>query len=309
MKSSTLKSSKPLHPAPQPKPGNKPGNSVDPLWLLKSALAVVAVGLCCAYLTVCGLFYVGQWQLVLHPSHTVAQTPASAGLAFQAVRFGDDSAGEPQISGWWIPGGAAAPGKATGPTALMLHGENGSRSDALPAALALHDAGLNVLLFDYRGYGDSGGKHPTEQRMRADADSALFYLTGTRRLAPAAIVVYGEHLGASLALSLCEQHPQLPALILASADGDTATRVSRDTRTLIFPVHLLFHQRFPLADALHRLKTPKLLISFTPGPSPEEAQRAADPKITAELPLNAGTAAIARTIRRFLGTYMGTWSR
>ena len=297
--SPSLKSSKPLHPPSQP----KPGNSVDPLWLLKSALAVVAVGLCCAYLTVCGLFYVGQWQLVLHPSHTVAQTPASAGLAFQAVRFGDNSAGEPQISGWWIPGGAAAsPGKATGPTALMLHGESGSRSDALPAALALHDAGLNVLLFDYRGYGDSGGGHPTERRMRADADSALYYLTGNRRLDPGDVVVYGEHLGASLAVSLCGQHPQLPALILASADGDTATRVSRDTRTLVFPVHLLFHQRFPLADALHRLGTPKLLISFTDGPPPEEARRAADPKITAEFPPSTSAADLGRTIRRFLDT-------
>lgn len=294
----SLKSSKSLHPTSQP----RLGNSVDPLWLLKSALAVVAVGLCCAYLTVCGLFYVGQWQLVLHPSRTVARTPASEGLAFQTVHFGDDSTGESQISGWWIP--SASPGEATGPTALMLHGENGSRSDALPAALALHDAGLNVLLFDYRGYGDSGGGHPTERRMRADADSALYYLTGNRRLDPGNIVVYGEHLGASLAVSLCDRHPQVPALILQSADGDTATRVSRDARNSIFPVHLLFHQRFPLADVLHRLRTPKLLISFTDAPPPEEARRAADPKITAELPPNVSAADQGRVIRRFLDAYV-----
>lgn len=263
------------------------------------ALAVVAVGLLCAYLTVCGLFFVEQWQLVLHPSRNIPRNPGSENLAFQPVRFGDDSSGQPQLAGWWIPSDLP-----TDPTALMLHGETGSMSDALPAALALHNARMNILLFDYRGYGTSGGKHPTEQSMREDADSALDYLTQTRRLSPADIVVYGAHLGASLAVTLCEQHPQLPAVILQSADGDTATRVARDTRTRIFPVNLLFHQRFPLADTLHRLKTPKLLISFTDGPAPEEAQRAADPKLTAEFPRSASAPDMARVIRRFLDTYV-----
>lgn len=259
----------------------------------------MAIGLLCAYLTVCGLFYVQQWQLVLHPSRTVARTPAAAGLAFQPVRFGDDSSGQPQLSGWWIPSDLPSD-----PTALILHGETGSMSEALPAALALHKARLNVLLFDYRGYGASGGKHPTEQRMRQDATSALYYLTQTRGISASNIVVYGAHLGASLAVTLCEHHPQIPAVILQSADGDTATRVSRDTRTRIFPVNLLFHQRFPLADALHRLKTPKLLISFTDGPPPEDAQRAADPKLTAEFPRSDQTADMSKVIRRFLDTYV-----
>ena len=280
-----------------PKAG--PPNSVDPLWLVKTSLAVMAIGLLCAYLTVCGLFYVQQWQLVLHPSRTLTQTPAGEGLAFEPVRFGADTSGQPQLAGWWIPSDLPSD-----PTVLMLHGETGSMSDALPAALALHNARLNVLLFDYRGYGNSGGKHPTEQRMRQDAESALFYLTETRGLSPASLVVYGTHLGASLAVALCQQHPQVPALILQSADGDTATRVGRDARTRIFPVNLLFHQRFPLADALHRLKTPKLLISFTNGLPPEEVQRAADPKLTAEFPSSAGATDMAKLIRRFLDTYV-----
>ncbi len=280
-------------------PKARPQNSVDPLWLVKGALAVMSIGLLCAYLTVCGLFYVQQWQLVLHPSRIVSQSPASEGLAFEPVRFGDDSSGQPQLTGWWIPGDLPSD-----PTVLILHGETGTMSDALPAALALHNARLNVLLFDYRGYGASGGKHPTQQRMRQDADAALYYLTQTRRLSPGSLVLYGAHLGASLAVALCEQHPQISALILQSADGDTATRVSRDTRTRIFPVNLLFHQRFPLADALHNLKTPKLLISFTDGPPPEEVRRAADPKLTAEFPRSAGATDMTRVILRFLDTYV-----
>lgn len=274
---------------------------VDPRWLLQAAAAVVAVGLLCAYLTLCGLFYVQQWQLVLHPSRSVARTPASEGLAFQSVRFGNDAFGQPQLSGWWIPGD-----EARDPTVLLLHGEDGSMADALPAARALHNARLNVLLFDYRGYGQSGGKHPTEKRMRGDAESALDYLTQNRHLSPANLVIFGDHLGASLAVALCAKHPQISALILLSADGDTATRVLREERTRLVPMALLFHERFSLADALHRLGTPKLLVSYTEGPPPEEARRAADPKMTAELPRNVQPAELTAIVVRFLSTYVAS---
>ena len=292
--------------SPKPAPSRKApagmdstDSRLDPRWLLKAAAAVVAVSLLCAYLTLCGVFYVEQWQLVLHPSRTVARTPAREGLAFEPVRFGDDRSGRPQLTGWWIPSDLPQD-----PAVLMLHSGLGSMADALPAARALHDAGLHVLLFDYRGYGESGGRHPTERLMRGDAESAFNYLTQTRQIAPASIVVYGTHLGASLAVSLAERHPQLPAIILQSADGDTESRVRRDVRSRLLPVSMLFHQRFPLADPLRHLRTPKLLISYTEGPPPEEAQRAADPKITAELPRNAQPGELVAVLRRFLGTYV-----
>ena len=280
-----------------------PTPSVDPRWLLKVVAAVVAVGVLCAYLTLCAVFFVEQWQLVLHPSRTLSATPATLGLKFQAVRFSDDRSGQPQLTGWWIPGNLPHDLPTT-PTALVLHGETGTMAEALPAAKALHNVGLNVLLFDYRGYGASGGKHPTQQRMQTDAEAALQYLTETRRIAPGGIVVYGTHLGASLAVALCGRHSQLPALVLQSADGDTESRVQRDPRTRGLPLSLLFHQRFALADPLHRLQTPKLLVSYTDGPPPEEAQRAADPKTTVELPRNAADGVLAAVLRRFLDSYL-----
>ena len=277
----------------------RPPETVDPRWLLKAIGAVVALGLLCAYSSVCALFYFQQWQLVLHPSRAVPQTPSSQGLAFQPVRFGDDTSGQPQLAGWWIPSDLASD-----PTVLMLHGQDGSMSDALVAARALHNARLNVFLFDYRGYGQSGGDHPTAQKMAADAASALQYLIGTRAVPATSIILYGAHLGASLAVGLCRQHPDVPALILQSADGDTETRVLRDERSRIVPLRLFFHERFPLADALHVLKTPKLLISSTDGHPPVDAERAADPKLTAEVPPNATPDVVTGVIRRFLDTYV-----
>lgn len=281
-------------PAPAPPP-----ETVDPRWLLKALGAVVALGLLCAYISVCALFYFQQWQFVLHPSHAVPQTPSSQGLAFQPVRFGDDVAGQPQLTGWWIPAGLP-----TDPTVLMLHGQDGSMSDALPAAKALHDARLNILLFDYRGYGQSGGGHPTAQKMAADASSALNYLNVTRGVPHSSTVVYGAELGASLATQLCRQHPDLVALILQSADGDTESRVLREQRSRIVPLRLFFHEKFPLADTLHTLRTPKLLISPTNGHAPVDAERAADPKLTVELAPGSSGAMLTQVIRRFLNSYV-----
>ncbi len=296
-------------PAPHRRPAQTPPppETVDPRWLLKAVGAVFALGLLCAYLTVCGLFYNQQWQFVLNPSRVVPKTPSSVGLSFQPVRFGVDSAGKPQLAAWWIPTGQLNDqpnSQFNNPTVLMLHGGDGSMSDALPAARALHDAQLNVLLFDYRGYGQSSGAHPTASAMRRDTADALQYLTSTRGIGPRSIVIYGAGLGASLAVSLCKEHPEIPAIILQSADGDTTSRVARDPRARVVPVWLLFHEQFPLADPLRSLPTPKLFLSFTGGSAPVDATRAADPKTTAELPPGTAGPEITGVIRRFLDTYV-----
>lgn len=272
---------------------------VEPGWILKALGSVIALGLLCAYLTLCAFFYLGQWQFVLHPSRTVASTPASVGLNFAPVRFGDDASGQPQLSGWWLP--ADSPSDLT---VLMLHHQNGSMSDALPDAKALHEARLNVLLFDYRGYGQSGGRHPSESLMRGDATSALRFLTGSRHLQPRTVLVYGSGLGASLAAQLCASNPEIPGLILVSADGDTESRIRNEQRSSIVPMSLLTHERFPLADPLHSLRTPKLILSYTNAQAPVEAQRAADPKMTAELPAGSPASAFTTLVRRFVDTYV-----
>lgn len=284
---------------PPRQPPNPAPEVVDPRWILKAASAVVALGLLCAYITLCLFFRSGQWQFVLHPSRSVALTPASQGLVFTPVRFADDPSGQPELTGWWMPSQEAAD-----PTALIVHGESGSMSDALPLALALHNARLNVFLFDYRGYGESAGRHPTQSLMEDDTARALHYLTASRGVPVSRIVPVGVGLGASLATHLAAETAQLPVLILVEADGDTLSRVQADQRFRILPVQLLFHDRFPLADALHTLHTPKLLVSYTRGNAPLIAQRAADPKMTAELPPSAPPASLTAVIHRFLSTYI-----
>ena len=44
-------------------------------WLLGAFGVVVAASAVFLYFTLSVLFYAGQWQLVLHPSYTITNTP------------------------------------------------------------------------------------------------------------------------------------------------------------------------------------------------------------------------------------------
>ncbi|HEY4355076.1 MAG TPA: hypothetical protein VGN16_04945 [Acidobacteriaceae bacterium] len=295
--SSKHRSTKPQSPQ---KPASTHPEVIDPRWVVKALGIVVAIAALCGYLTLCGLFYYGQWQFAFTPSHAVSHTPADVQLGFDPIRFGADASGQPQLDGWWIPADVSMD-----PTVLLLHAGTGTISDALPEARMLHDARLNVLLFDYRGAGKSAGQHPTETSAEADTDAALSYLTGSMHIPAKNILVFGEGIGASLAARLCEEHHELPGIILQNADGDLLQRVKQDSRAPMVPVGLLFHENFPLAARLHTLATPKLLITTSASKAPPlNFQEAADPKMTVEIQSSSDTAALHASLRRFLDTYV-----
>jgi pimeloyl-ACP methyl ester carboxylesterase len=216
-------------------------------WLLRAVLLIVGLAAVSAYLTLCLLFYQGQWQVVFHPSRTVATTPASVGLKYDEVRFDYTGTGIAQLSGWWIP---AAPGNKT---LLFLHNGNGSIADAVPQLNVLHSLGVNIFAFDYRGFGNSVNDHPSEQRVYEDADAAWTYLTGIRHLDPKSIVFYGSGLGATIAAEAALRHRESPGLILENPAPPALTLIEADSRTSLLPVKWLFRDRFDIAPKLQAL--------------------------------------------------------
>ena len=66
--------------------------------------------------------------------------------------------------------------------------------------------GLQVFLFDYRGYGGNEGT-PTEAGLRADADAARSYLIQRGDVDPSRLIYFGESLGTTLAIALAAEHP------------------------------------------------------------------------------------------------------
>ncbi len=298
--------------APPPK---YPPEIVDPAWLLQAVGLCLVAALVCAWLTACFLVYQGEWQLVLHPSHTVEQTPATVGVAYTDVAFGASETGQPRLTGWWISAGSDAgfQAKYAAYTILYLHDGSGSLSNTVPMIVRLHRAGLNVFAIDYRGFGASDASaHPSNLRMTEDAASALNYLTSTRHIPTSSIIPYGTRLGASLAAQLALGHPELPAVILDNPDPDPATTAVAAHPSRVIPIRLLFGDQFDIAKPLAKLAAPKLLIA---GGSNSDRTRnlrgvqtlfrqAASPSFAVTLPSSNDESAFQVALGRFLDQYL-----
>jgi len=232
------KASSPARPAPP---------TVSGRWILGAVAGVVAGAAVCVWLVLCLLFWQGNWQLLYHPASTVAQTPAGAGLAFDPIGFAVAADGVPQLSGWWIP--AASDSRYRRYTVLYLHGQNGNLGDTISALAQLHEAGVNVFAFDYRGYGQSKPAHPSEAHWLEDAGWALDYLTETRHIDPHSIVLYGKDLGANLALEFADAHHELAGVVADSPLADATRPIFADGRAKLVPARLLVRDRYDLSAA------------------------------------------------------------
>ncbi len=283
-------------------PPNDP-EVVDPRWLIKALAGTLFAAIFCAYLTLCVLFYQGQWQLVLHPSQTAASLSPVEGATAELIHFAPDDSAVPQLTGWWIP---AAPGSHYASTTILyLRGGDGSLADSSASLTTLHGLGINIFAFDYRGYGQSAATHPTQFNMTHDADSAWQYLTISRNLHEQHIVPYGIGVGTSLATHLATTHPAIPALILESPKADLLEAALRDPRSQLIPVRLLFHETFPLTTPLSSLRTPKLLL--TVGTDSPAFRSAAEPRLSVEFPATPTLTAqpvYLQTLTRFLDQYL-----
>jgi pimeloyl-ACP methyl ester carboxylesterase len=268
-------------------------------WLLGAVAATVGLAAVCVYITFCLLFWQGQWQLVFKPSRTITATPATAGMKFDEISFDATETGLLQLNGWWIPAEKNAPYAAD--TLLLLHNGSGSLSDTLPQLQALHSLGINIFVFDYRGFGKSLNVHPSEARTYEDADAAWSYLTDTRHLPASRIVLDGVGLGAAIAAETAHRHPLIPALILEDPLPPTLDSLQFDANTRVLPVRLLFHDRFDPTGTLGHLRMPKLLLYSKPEAAGRFYDLAAEPKQRA---IVANDEDYRKSLRDFLGKYL-----
>jgi pimeloyl-ACP methyl ester carboxylesterase len=177
------------------------------------------------------------------------------------------------------------------------------RSNFASTQAALQNLGLNVFVFDYRGYGRSANVHPSEERMTADSEAVWSYLTKTRGVSGSTILPYGVGVGASLAVHLAREHPEIRGVILDTPYTDLREVVRQNPRFTLLPVGVLFHEDFPLAGPISNLVQPKLLIANGGGDEPVAFRAAANPKITVSLAASSGPV-FNEAVTRFLDQYV-----
>lgn len=239
--------------------------------MIGSLLAALAV----AYAALLAAAYAFQAHLVYFPARELVADPSAIGLQYEEVGFATEDG--LRLHGWFVP----APRPRA--TLLFLHGNAGNISHRLDSLRIFHGLGLDVLIFDYRGYGRAEGR-PSEQGTYRDARAAWRHLVEERGVAPERIVLFGRSIGAAVAAALAverrpaalilesgftsipdlaaELYPWLPARRLARLRYDTRARLP----AISAPV-LIVHSRddeivpFAHAEALYAAtREPKSLL-------------------------------------------------
>jgi fermentation-respiration switch protein FrsA (DUF1100 family) len=175
-----------------------------------------------AYLAVVLLVYFGQSRLIYFPEavQEIRNTPKDIGLDYTSVNI--TTTDNETLHGWLM----SVP-DAKG-TVLFFHGNAGNISHRINYLAMFKRLGYNTLLFDYRGYGQSSGV-PSESGTYLDAQAAWHYLTETKGIAPARIILFGESLGGAVATWLAAR--EKPGLLALTSTFTSAP----DLATAIYP--------------------------------------------------------------------------
>ena len=193
--------------------------------------------------------FVKQADMVFFPLKEIRDAPSNWGINYENVNFDtlDKSA---KLHGWFIPKKRAAK------TLLFFHGNAGNISQRIESIKIFHDAGVNVLIIDYRGYGMSTGK-PSEDGLYDDARSAWQYLTQTKGISASDIVIFGRSLGGVVATQLASEVTAAGLIVESSFSS------ARDVAHQLMPflsrlVYLRYS--FDAETAIHNVKSPLLVL-------------------------------------------------
>jgi hypothetical protein len=193
-------------------------------------------------------------------------TPASAGLPFSRIAV---ETGDRTLIGWWVR--ARAESGKVAPAVLFLHGNRSSISDYIALQRFLHRQGVSSLVFDYSGFGASGGS-PSLRNAVVDAGvvARVFADSAGQR---ARKVAMGSALGSTVLLQAIDsvqphvngvviegvaasvreaavRDGRLPKLLapLVADIGDNVA-AARNVRVPMLAVHSYADNRFPFEDA------------------------------------------------------------
>ncbi len=192
-----------------------------------------------------------EYHSIFYPSRGILATPADIRLSFEDVRIKTEDA--VTIHGWFIPS-PRGPREGKG-TLIFLHGNAGNIGDRLDKIKIFNGMGLNILIVDYRGYGQSEGR-PTEAGIYKDAVAAYDHLLNRRDVDPKRIIAYGASLGGTAAVDLATKR-KLYALIIDSSFTNAVDMAKR-----IYPFIPSFLVGIKM-DNIGKIKTiaiPKLFI-------------------------------------------------
>jgi fermentation-respiration switch protein FrsA (DUF1100 family) len=178
-----------------------------------SFLLKVLVGALILYALVVLLAWRFQDRIAFPGPNSTLPRPEQEGIPdgqIVTVRTSDGVA----LKGWYLPPSPPPPGRRRAPGLVWFYGNMETVGLIAPVLKAFRPPATGLLVLDYRGYGESGGR-TTEQGVYHDAEAAWAYLAARSEIDSTRIAVYGRSIGSVPALYLATERP-VKAVVLES---------------------------------------------------------------------------------------------
>ncbi len=168
---------------------------------------LVAVAALVGYPTIVGLD-----GLFYHPDSRQYFAPGDFGLQHEDVDFVTRDG--LRLHGWFLPASGTPRGLV-----VHFHGNAANITNHVALVYWLPAAGYHVLMFDYRGYGESEGQ-VTREGTISDGHAAIDYALSRPEAADLPLFAYGQSLGGAVAVCVAAERPAVAAVVAESAFSD-----------------------------------------------------------------------------------------
>lgn len=157
------------------------------------------------YILVAIAAYHTQSAIIFRPGGLTVNPPTEFPIKTVSIPTADGL----RLKGWWLPAAG------TRRTVLFFQGNRRQASEHTLRLQTLAALGVNALLFDYRGFGQTAGRIRREEDIYRDGQAAWNYLRHERRIPAEDIILWGRSLGGAVAVEVARHQPA-GALVLES---------------------------------------------------------------------------------------------
>jgi pimeloyl-ACP methyl ester carboxylesterase len=219
------------------------------VWFMSILISIIA-----GYVLLLGVMYVFQQKLIFLPSSELFVTPEEAGLHAEDTWIETDD-GE-RLHSWFFPN------EESEYVVVLSHGNAGNISNRIDIGKFLQETGFAVLIYDYRGYGQSSGK-PSEEGLYNDIEAVVNYLKTEKEYSEQLMIMYGRSMGGAVA-SYSAAKFNAGGLVLDSAFKNLRAMVS-DLYPFV-PAFLASYE-FPTEQYIQHLSGIPVMIMHSPNDS------------------------------------------
>lgn len=180
----------------------------------------LCIALCVLYVAVLALLYFFQERLIFFPSKLEPNHEFSFDQPFEEIRL--------DANGTWISGlkflaqsrdggqiysDANGKRKAKNGAVIFFHGNAGNLQGWGKYAQHFTDLGYDFYLFDYRGYGKSGGEISSQEQLYADTDTMMQLVL--REYDAGEVTALGYSVGSGLAARTAQKYGAKRLVLIA----------------------------------------------------------------------------------------------